>query len=343
MRQIPGIYLRQLFLLLLIGAIFGILFWNLRFFLPALLGAYTLYVLLRGVMFFLTGRWQWPRKLAAAVLMLVSFVAILLPVNWVFGMLRDRVGSLFQNSDSLLQNAERIIRGVEERYGISLLTPDNMRNFSEWGATQLQGIVGATFSGLGILVIAYVILWFMLAEAKNMEHSFFDWLPLKEENVEYVRVHLNNMVYANALGIPLMGLVQGLAGLLIYWLAGVRDPWLWFAVTFFAGMMPIFGVALAYVPLSLILLAEGQDATALLIFLYGFIVVGSVDNLARMWLLKKIGHTHPLITLFGVIVGLKLFGFIGFIFGPILISLFILLLKIYQKEFDRPAATTQET
>jgi predicted PurR-regulated permease PerM len=62
--------------------------------------------------------------------------------------------------------------------------------------------------------------------------------------------------------------------------------------------------------------------------------VGSVDNLARMWLLKKIGHVHPLITLFGVIVGLKLFGFIGFIFGPILIAMFILLLRIYHKEFN---------
>ncbi len=102
-------------------------------------------------------------------------------------------------------------------------------------------------------------------------------------------------------------------------------------------MMPIFGTALAYVPLSLILLADGEMMKALLIFLYGFIVVGSVDNLARMWLLKKISHTHPLITLFGVIVGLELFGFIGFIFGPILISLLILLLKIYHKEFHATA------
>ena len=79
-----------------------------------------------------------------------------------------------------------------------------------------------------------------------------------------------------------------------------------------------------------------MELKALLIFLYGFLVVGSVDNIARMWLLKKIGRTHPLITLFGGIVGLKLVGFIGFIFGPIMISLAILLLKIYHKEFNQP-------
>ncbi|MBK8428252.1 MAG: AI-2E family transporter [Lewinellaceae bacterium] len=115
---------------------------------------------------------------------------------------------------------------------------------------------------------------------------------------------------------------------------------MWFAITFVSGMMPVFGVALAYIPLSLILLANGEDGKALLIFLYGVLILGSVDNIARMWVLKKIGHTHPLITLFGVIVGLKLFGFIGFIFGPILISMFILLVRIYHKEFSQTYQNT---
>jgi predicted PurR-regulated permease PerM len=199
---------------------------------------------------------------------------------------------------------------------------------------EAQSIVSATIDGLGILLAAYFILWFMLTESEKMERSFFSWLPLKDENVEYVRQQLNDMVWSNALGIPLMGVVQGFVALIVYWLAGVKDPWLWFAVTFISGMLPVIGVALAYVPLSLILLANGEEWKALLIFLYGFIVVGSVDNLARMWLLKKIGHVHPLVTLFGVIVGLKLFGFIGFIFGPILIAMFILLLRIYHKEFN---------
>ncbi|HAD13369.1 MAG TPA: AI-2E family transporter, partial [Saprospirales bacterium] len=89
---------------------------------------------------------------------------------------------------------------------------------------------------------------------------------------------------------------------------------------------------LAYIPLGLLLLANGEEGKAILIILYGFIVVGSVDNIARMWFLKTINQTHPTITLFGVIAGLQLFGFIGFIFGPILISLFIMLIQIYHKE-----------
>ncbi len=335
MSHIPATSIRQVFLILLIAAIFGVLFWKLHFFVPALLGAYTLYVLLRNPLFFLTGRWKWPTNLAAAVLLLVSFIAVLLPFNWLFMLLESRLISLFKNSDQLRENAERIIKVLEAKYEISLLTPENMASFSNWLVGAAQSVVGATVNGLGLLLATYFILWFMLTEGKKMERSFFDWMPLRHENVAFVRKQLNDMVWGNALGIPLMGLVQGLAGLLIYWLLDVQDPWLWFAITFVAGMMPVLGVSLAFVPLSLIFLSQGEEGKALVMFLYGFIIMGSVDNFARMWLLKKISHTHPLITLFGVVVGLQLFGFIGFVFGPILISLFILLLHIYHKEFHQ--------
>lgn len=337
MNPVSNITVRQFFLILLISALFGVLFWNLRFFLPALLGAYTLYVLLRGLQFRLTERWKWPVRLSATVLVILSLIAVLLPFNWAFSMLSDRVIGLFQNSDQLLQNAESVITSVENQYNIHLLTDENIKNFSDWAVREMQSVIGATVNGIGLVLAMFFLLWFMLAEGKKMEHSFFNWLPLRRDNVEYLRRHLNDMVWSNALGIPLMGIVQGFAALLMYWLLGVEDPWLWFVVTFIAGMMPVIGVALAYVPLTLILLSKGLEWQALAILLYGFFVVGSVDNIARMWVLKKIGHTHPLITLFGVIAGLKMFGFIGFVFGPIMIAMLIVLLRIYHKEFHQPA------
>ena len=335
MNQIPAIYIRQGLLMLLIAGIFGVLCWNLSFFVPALLGAYTLYVLLKTPLAFIIDRWNWSNKIASAVLLLLSFIVLMLPFNWMFLMLEGRVITLLQNSDKLRQNAENLILSLETKYSITLMTPQNMTSVTNWTVNAVQGVVGATVNGLGLLLATYFILWFMLTDGKKMEQSFFNWMPLRHENVTFVRKQLNDMVWGNALGIPLMGLVQGMAGLLIYWLVGVDDPWLWFAVTFVSGMLPILGTMLAYIPLALLLLSQGEEGKALIIFIYGLVVIGSVDNLARMWLLKKISHTHPLITLFGVVVGLQLFGFIGFVFGPILISLFILLLHIYHKEFHQ--------
>ncbi|HAD13368.1 MAG TPA: AI-2E family transporter, partial [Saprospirales bacterium] len=256
MNQLPATPIRQVFLILLIAGIFGVLFFNLYFFVPALLGAYTLYVLLRTPLFFLTEKWKWSNKASVIVLMILSFITILLPFNWVFSLLSSRIISLFQNSDTLLVNIQNVVRKIEAQYQISLLTPENLKSISDWSVHQVQHILSATVSGLGLFVVMYFILWFMLTEGKKMEQSFFDWMPLRHENVLFVRRHLNDMVWANALGIPMMGVVQGLAGFLIYWLADVPDPWLWFAVTFVSGMMPVVGVSLAYIPLGLLLLAN---------------------------------------------------------------------------------------
>jgi len=330
---LPNSQVRQILFLLLIAILFGLIFWNLRFFMPALLGAYSLYVLLRQPYHYLTDTRHWNTKVSAALLMLASLVVILLPINALIRMVSAKVIIGLQNSDQIVQSIQALISEAESRLNMQLLTPDRVKNLTEWGIQQLSGALNATLIGFVMLLVAFVILWFMLTESKKMESSFFNWLPLKSDNIEYVRKEINDLVFSNALGIPLMGVVQGTAGFVGYYLAGVPDIWFWVVLTFISGMLPLVGVALAFVPLGLLLLSQGQTGSAVFVFLYGFFIIGSVDNLARMWLLKKIGHTHPLITLFGVIIGLQLFGFIGFIFGPILISLFILLVKIYLKEF----------
>lgn len=106
MNQLSTKSLRQVLLLLLIAALFGVLSWNLRFFVPALLGAYTLYVLLRGPLVHLVEHQKWSPGLARLGVLLLSFVAILLPICWIVMMLQQHLFALFQNSDSLLRNAE---------------------------------------------------------------------------------------------------------------------------------------------------------------------------------------------------------------------------------------------
>lgn len=333
MQHIPNSQIRQILLLLLISLLFVVIFMNLWFFLPAVLGAYTFYVLLSGPLKYMVFKWKIPKNIAIVLLMLLSFIIILLPVNGIIQLLNTQLTTAFNGSQNLLQLFEKMLTDLEIKYNIKLLSPDSIKSISDWGLSQIRSIVDATLGGILIIIVMYFILWFMLRQGKQMEEMFFNSLPLKPENVPYLRNELNGLVYSNAIGIPLMGVVQGTVAGLAYWAVGIPDVWFWALLTGIAGMMPIFGVALAYVPLSLVLYSNGMNGHALFILIYGVVVIGSVDNIARMWLLNKIGHTHPLITLFGVIVGLKLFGFVGFVFGPIMISMFLLLVKIYGKEF----------
>lgn len=98
-------------------------------------------------------------------------------------------------------------------------------------------------------------------------------------------------------------------------------------------MIPFVGTLVGILPVFIISLSTGQNFQAWGILLYGIIVVGSADNIIRLFVLKKLDNVHPLITLIGVIIGVPIFGFIGLIFGPLLISLFFIVLKSYNKEY----------
>jgi predicted PurR-regulated permease PerM len=337
--MIPNVQIRQVLFLLLIAGLVGLLIWNLLFFIPALLGAYTLYVLLQKPLAYLIDARKWNKKAAIASVMLVTFIIILLPFAGLAGLLSNKIREGVQTQAETRRSLEKVITKLEKRIGFQVITPERIDVVSNWGVSQASTMVNATLGGLVKLLITFFILWFMLSCSKEIEHSFFSWLPLKPVNIEFLRKELNDNVFSNAIGIPLMGLVQGAVGGIGYSLAGVHDLWFWVFMTFVTGMIPFLGVSLTFIPLAVLLYSEGQNGIATFILIYGLLVIGSVDNIARMWLLKKIGDTHPLITLFGVIVGLKLFGFVGFIFGPILIEVCLLLLKIYTKEFNNKSTT----
>jgi len=173
----------------------------------------------------------------------------------------------------------------------------------------------------------------MLVNSREMEDKLYEYVPLKDSNVDLIANDINRTIHASVIGIPLIALIQGVVGLIGYLIIGVKDPFLWFAVTCITAMLPVVGAALAYVPLAIIFFAQGQNWQGIVILIYGFGIIGLVDNLFRFILNKRLGNIHPLITVFGVIAGLSTFGFVGLIFGPMLLSLFIVLLKVYSNEF----------
>ena len=138
---------------------------------------------------------------------------------------------------------------------------------------------------------------------------------------------------ANAIGIPVVAIGQGLIALIGYLIFGAPSAILLFALTCVASMLPIVGAAIIYIPVCIFMIAEGNVGPGLGLAAYCIIVVGLTDNLLRFTLLKKLENIHPLNTVFGIIMGINLFGFMGLIFGPILISITILLIQVYRDEF----------
>jgi predicted PurR-regulated permease PerM len=260
-------------------------------------------------------------------------VVILLPIFILVNMLSSKVTYAIEHSNELVEALKKVAGDLEQRFGMALVSDENINNLGKMIANGIPQLLNATFNTLTTIFFMYFILYFMLVNGKKMETTIYEHIPLNDDNVDKLGKEVNNMVVSNAIGIPLIALLQGLVAIIGYLIIGVKEPWFWFVVTCITAMLPVVGAALAYVPIAIIFFANGHTSQGIFMVIYGFGIIGTVDNIFRFTLARKIGNVHPLVTVFGVIAGLKVFGFIGLIFGPLLISLFILLLRIYSSEF----------
>jgi len=325
--------LRQVFFILIILTLGLLLFLELRFFLPAVLGSLTLYILMRSRMHYLTEVKKWSKPKAAWLLIVLSFLVILLPFGILANLLTSKIVYAVEHSSQILDSLKNLSDDMKTRFGFALADDTTINEIGPFIRKIIPQILTITVNTISIIGVLYFVLYFMLIYSRTMEDKLYEYIPLKDSNVDLIAEDVGTTVRASAIGIPLIALIQGVVGLIGYLFIGVQDPFLWFAITCITAMLPIVGAALAYVPLSIIFLAQGKNWQGIIMLVYGFGVIGLVDNLFRFVLNKRLGNIHPLITVFGVIAGISMFGFIGLIFGPMLLSLFIVLLKVYSNEF----------
>ena len=341
--QINNNKIRQVTFYGLLVFLFVFLFLQMHAFLSAFLGAITFYMLSRKIMKTLVEKRKWKKGLAATVILIVSFLVVLLPI-WLFiNILTGRVGYVVENSNKILAAVNTFIERIGTRFHVDILGSVNTNSISSTIARTLRDILTATFNSLTSVMLMYFILYFMLISRNELEKWMYEFIPLKEENTKLLGREMKSLVISNAIGIPMVAVLQGLVGLVAYLVLGVSDVWFWFTFTCIASMLPFIGSALAYVPLSIVLFAQNHNWQGIALLIYGIAIIGTVDNVFRFMLQKKMGDVHPLITVFGVVIGINIFGFIGLIFGPILISIFIILVKIYMNEFvEQRKPTTNE-
>tara|TARA_B100000929_G_scaffold290862_1_gene286313 strand:+ start:1461 stop:2480 length:1020 start_codon:yes stop_codon:yes gene_type:complete len=323
---------RQVFVLLLILFLTVLIVRETLPYLSGVLGAVTLYVILKGWMRKLMNR-GWKPALAASLLMTGSFVGILIPVTLIAIMLTSKIGKAVSNSERVLKALKDQLNEVETEIGFSISSNIDTSAITSWVSSNLQNLAGGTFNAFIAIGIMYFMLYYMLTNRESLRESMITYIPLGKDNLRIIGEESNQLVKSNALGIPLVAIVQGIIALIGFLIFGVPDPFFWFVITAIGSMIPFIGTAIGILPACILLFAQGSDFQAIALLIYGFVVVGSTDNIIRLYVLEKLASVHPLITLFGVIVGVPLFGFIGLIFGPLLISLFLLILKIYKKEY----------
>ncbi|WP_140938569.1 AI-2E family transporter [Sphingobacterium lumbrici] len=343
-KQINNNSINQIMLILIIILICILIFKNLLYYLPGFLGATTLYILFRNVYFNLTTRRKWNRSMASLFFIVLSIVFIVLPLWAIIDYLVPKLTSFLGNQQDIIAKFNTLKIYMSDKPILKDIDLSNaallasLQSLTRYIPSVLNSVAEV---GINILVALFV-LYFMQVHAKRMETYIYSAIPLSRNSKKEIWAEVKLMVRSNAIGIPILGLCQGLVAMAGYWFFGIENYILWGILTGVSSIIPVLGTMTVYVPICLVTLASGQTANAIGLSIYCFLLVGGIDNILRFTILKQLGNVPPLITVFGVLLGLNMFGMLGLIFGPLILSSVGLLIRVYANEFGRSYVSEKE-
>src|SRR5690606_5609828 len=212
----------------------------------------------------------------------------------------------------------------ENKFGFQFTQNFEGSEFGSKLTENLTVIAGSALNSFIAISIMYFLLYYMFTNRRLFRESLIEYIPIGKDNLKLLGGEIQVMVRSNALGIPLVAIAQGFVALIGFLIFGAENPFFWAVIVAIGSMIPFVGNFLGTIPVFILTLSNGDTAQAWGILIYSIVVVGLTDNVIRLYVLQRLDNVHPLITLIGVIIGIPIFGFIGLVFGPLLISLFLL-------------------
>lgn len=327
-----NVFFRQLLFIVVLLVIGIVIFSQLKFFIGAFLGATTLYILLRPWQKKLSECRKWKSWLASLLLVSITTILFLVLGFLLFEIVAAEIPAV--NTSDIIPRLSALLTKINESTGVNIVPEKLISNSASTITNLVSSALNTTYSFAANMFMMMFILYFMLSNFRKMENIILLYIPFKGNSLKVLEKQVSSMIFSNAVGIPLIMFVQFLAACFIYWILGLKGFLFWAFITSICGLIPVVGTGIVWMPIGVYYFATGQIWQAIVLLLYGVLVISNIDNLARIVLMKKTTDTHPLIVIFGVILGIPLFGFWGIIFGPLLISAFLLLIKIYFIEYD---------
>jgi predicted PurR-regulated permease PerM len=203
----------------------------------------------------------------------------------------------------------------------------------------IQGIVAGLTSAAFDLFLFLLMLFFFLRDGHLLVEELRRVSPLSPARERQVLEQVERTTRASLQAMSVVPLAQGLLAALGFWALGVPSALLWGGATLLASFVPLVGTPLVWIPVALFMLATGRPGRALAVVLYGNFVISGVDNLIKPKLLQEGASIHPLLGFLSILGGLRSFGPAGLIVGPVVLTLGIAALRIWEMDvLGLPAA-----
>ncbi|MDB5005458.1 MAG: family transporter [Mucilaginibacter sp.] len=302
----------------------------------SVLGAIVLFTIFRPFYLYMVETKGWNRPIAALIIIFISLVVIVLPFTALSFMV---IGKISEINTSTLPIQEWLVK-IDTFAGTTFKQPhfaeNTLQKLGIYATDLFPSLLGSAANIIITLLVLYFLLYFMFVQIREFEAGLLKYAPFREQYAIKFAVALRNSTYSNVLGQGIIAVTQGALLANGFWIFGIPDPVFWGVIGAFISFLPVVGAPTLCIPASIVLFATDHTVKGILLLAYGLLFIGNIDNVLRMIINKRVANTHPLISVIGVFIGLPLFGILGLVFGPLLLSYFLLLIEIY--ETNRMAA-----
>ena len=223
------------------------------------------------------------------------------------------------------------LSGILDRFGLTSLADvqekvaAGLARSMKFFASHALIIGHGTFEFVVSFFIMLYLLFFFLRDGAMLGRRARDAIPLSDDLQHDLSAKFTNVIRATMKGNIIVAIVQGALGGLAFWILGIGGALLWAVLMAFLSLLPAIGTALVWVPVAIYLLATGEIWQGVALIAYGVLIIGLVDNVLRPILVGKDTKMPDYVVLLSTLGGMAVFGFAGFIIGPIIAAMFMAL------------------
>jgi len=286
---------------------------------------------------------RWLRSdVAAAFLTVITVaVAVLLPIAFFVAALSTELVTAIGNirdtidGDSFSNVLMRILPASLHDQ-VPVLMDEGLRMVRTIAEALSQGLVGVFSNLFGVMfgfLVVLIALYYLLKDGTKVKRELLQLSPLGDEYDQLMFDRIVVAVRAVMGGMLVLGLLKGVLASLAFWAFGIQAPLFWGTMTGFCSLVPMFGTALITIPAVLYLFVTGHVGAAIGLGIVSVGIIGTVDNFLQPKIVQSKTNIHPLLILLAILGGLQLYGFAGFVLGPLTVAVTMALMDIYKKEF----------
>ncbi len=216
---------------------------------------------------------------------------------------------------------------------------EQLKGVSGQIAGRTLGIIGGVVGAIVQMFFVIFTMYYLFRDGDRIFNTVRDALPLERKQAVSIMERSRDVIGASVYGVLAIAVIQGTLGGLAFWALGVPSALVWGVVMTFLSMIPMLGAFLVWVPAAIYLAATGHYVKALLLVVWGTLVIGMIDNFLRPKLVGGRTKLHELLIFFAVLGGLQVFGVLGIVMGPVVLAITMTLIEIF-RAVDKSSSAT---